>query len=43
MPVLVVCGALYGLALAWTGVRIAARLGESRLPELSLVALRSKL
>ena len=43
MPVLVACGALYGLALAWAGVRIAARLGEGRLPELSLVALRSRL
>jgi ABC-2 type transport system permease protein len=43
MPVLVACGALYGLALAWAGVRIAARLGESRLPELSQVALNSKL
>ena len=43
MPVLVVCGALYGLALAWAGVRIAARLAGSRLPELSQVALNSKL
>jgi len=43
MPVLVVCGALYGFALAWAGTRIAARLGQDRLPELSQVALRSKL
>jgi ABC-2 type transport system permease protein len=43
MPVLVACGALYGLALAWTGLRIAARLGADRLPELGQLALRSKL
>jgi ABC-2 type transport system permease protein len=43
MPVLVLCGAGYGFALTWAGVRIAARLGESRLPELSQVAFRSRL
>jgi ABC-2 type transport system permease protein len=43
LPVLLACAAGYGLALAWAGVRIAARLGEDRLPELSQVALRSKL
>ncbi|HEY1626123.1 MAG TPA: hypothetical protein VGG16_20225 [Streptosporangiaceae bacterium] len=43
MPVLVVCAAVYGLGLTWAGVRIAAHLGADRLPELALVALRSKL
>jgi ABC-2 type transport system permease protein len=43
LPVLLACGALYGLALAWAGVRIAARVGGNRLPELSQVALHSKL
>jgi ABC-2 type transport system permease protein len=43
MPVLVACGALYGLALAWAGLRIASRLAADRLPELSQIALRSKL
>jgi ABC-2 type transport system permease protein len=43
MPVLVVCGAAYGLALAWGGVRIAAIGAEPRLPELSQIAIRSPL
>jgi ABC-2 type transport system permease protein len=43
MPVLVACGALYGFALAWAGLRTAARLGADRLPELGQIALRSKL
>ena len=43
MPVLVVCGAAYGLALAWGGVRIAAIGAEPQLPELSQIAIRSPL
>jgi ABC-2 type transport system permease protein len=43
MPVLVVCGAAYGLALAWGGVRIAAIGAGPRLPELSQIAIRSPL
>jgi hypothetical protein len=42
MPVLVLCAAAYGLALAWTGVRIAARAAEERLPELCQSALHNK-
>ena len=42
-PVLILCAAAYGLALAWTGVRIAARAAEGKLPELCQVATRSKL
>jgi len=43
MPVLVLCAAGYGLALAWTGGRLAARAAEPRLPELYQIAVRSKL
>jgi ABC-2 type transport system permease protein len=43
MPVLIACGAVYGLALAWAGVRIAAQAAEQRLPELTQIAIRSKL
>ena len=43
MPVLVVCGAGYGFALAWAGVRIAAAAAEPKLPELYQIAARSKL
>ena len=43
MPVLVLCAAGYGLALAWAGVRIAARAAEQKLPELYQVAVRSRL
>ena len=43
MPVLVMCAAGYGIALAWTGVRIAARAAEQRLPELCQIAVHSKL
>ena len=43
MPVLVLCAAAYGLALAWIGVRIAARAAEGKLPELCQVAIRTKL
>ena len=42
-PVLVVCAAAYGLALAWAGVRMAAGLAEPRLPELGQIAARSRL
>jgi hypothetical protein len=43
VPALLVCAAAYGAALAWTGVRIAARAAEGRLPELCQVAIRTKL
>ena len=43
MPVLVVAGAAYGLVLATLGVRMAARIAEDRIPELTEIALRSKL
>jgi ABC-2 type transport system permease protein len=43
MPVLVVCAAAYGLALAWAGVRIAAGLAEPRIPELGQIGARSRL
>ena len=42
-PVIVLCAAGYGLALAWAGARIAARAAGQRLPELSQLAARSKL
>jgi ABC-2 type transport system permease protein len=41
-PVLTVCAAAYGLALAWAGVQIAAATGEGKMPELCQVALASK-
>jgi ABC-2 type transport system permease protein len=43
VPVLVVGAAVYGLVLAWAGVRIAARAAEGRLPELCQAAIRTKL
>jgi hypothetical protein len=43
MPVLVLGAAAYGIALAWIGVRIAARAAEQRLPELCQTAISSKL
>jgi ABC-2 type transport system permease protein len=43
MPVLVLGAAVYGVTLAWIGVRIAARAAEQRLPELCQAAIRSKL
>ena len=43
MPVLLLCAAAYGVALAMAGTRIAAYAAEGRLPELSQVAIRSKL
>src|SRR5579875_330822 len=42
-PVLMVCAAAYGLALAWAGVRIAAHTAEGKLPELCQVAIASQL
>jgi ABC-2 type transport system permease protein len=41
--VLVPAAACYGFALAWLGVRIAARLGEPKLPELVRAAVQTKL
>jgi ABC-2 type transport system permease protein len=43
VPVLLVCAAAYGLALAWIGLHIAARAAEGRLPELCQVAIRTRL
>ena len=43
MPVLVLCAAGYGIALAWTGVRIAARAAGRKLPELGQIANLSTL
>ncbi len=43
MPVLVLCAAGYGIALAWIGVRIAARAADKRLPELCQIANLSRL
>jgi hypothetical protein len=43
LPALVLCAAGYGLALAWIGSRIAARLAAEKLPELCQIAMRSKL
>jgi ABC-2 type transport system permease protein len=40
-PVLLACAAGYGIALAWAGVRIAARVAEPKLPELCQIALHS--
>ena len=42
-PVLLAGAAAYGLALAVTGVRIAAAAAEQKLPELCQVAMRTKL
>jgi hypothetical protein len=43
LPVIVLCAAGYGLALAWAGARIAARAATRQLPELYQLAVRSKL
>ena len=43
MPVLVLCAAGYGIALAWIGVRIAGQVAEQKLPDLYQIAVRSKL
>ena len=40
-PVLIICSAAYGLALAWAGVQIAAREAGARLPELCQIAVQS--
>jgi ABC-2 type transport system permease protein len=42
-PVLVLSAAVYGLALAWIGVQIAASVAEQKLPELYQLAVRSQL
>ena len=42
MPVLLVAAAGYGLVLATIGVRMAARIAEERVPELTEIAVRSK-
>jgi len=43
MPVLVLGGAAYGLALAWAGVRAAAIIAEQKLPELAQIAIQTAL
>jgi hypothetical protein len=43
MPVLVLGGAAYGLALTWVGVRGAANVAEQKLPELAQIAIQSTL
>ncbi|HEY7262535.1 MAG TPA: hypothetical protein VH589_13760 [Trebonia sp.] len=43
LPLLVLGAAAYGLALAWAGVLGAAIVAEQKLPELSQVAIQSKL
>jgi len=41
IPALLACAACYGIALAWAGVRVAARVAEPMLPELCQIALHS--
>jgi ABC-2 type transport system permease protein len=43
IPALIAAGAVYGFALAWAGVQIAATATTGRLPELCQAAIRSKL
>jgi hypothetical protein len=43
MPALVLCASAYGIGLAWAGVSIAAGIGAQRLPEITEIAVRSKL
>ena len=43
MPLLVLCAAVYGLALTCAGVGIAAQVAERKVPELYQIAVRSKL
>jgi ABC-2 type transport system permease protein len=43
MPLLVLCAAVYGLALTCAGVGIAAHVAERKVPELYQIAVRSKL
>jgi ABC-2 type transport system permease protein len=40
-PVLLICSAAYGLALAWLGMQWAAREAEGKIPELCQIAIRS--
>jgi hypothetical protein len=42
VPLLLVCAAAYGFALACTGVRLAAIAAEGKVPDLCQVALSSK-
>ena len=39
--VMLPCAAVYGFALAVVGVRVAAKVAESKLPEMCQVALRT--
>jgi hypothetical protein len=43
LPVLVLGGAVYGLALTWVGVRGAASVAEQKLPELAQIAIQTNL
>jgi ABC-2 type transport system permease protein len=43
LPLLVLVAAAYGLALAWGGVRAAAIVAETKLPELAQTAIQSAL
>jgi hypothetical protein len=43
MPLLVLCAAVYALALTCAGVGIAAQVAERKVPELYQIALRTKL
>jgi ABC-2 type transport system permease protein len=43
IPVLVLGGAAYGLALTWAGVRFAANVAQQKLPELTQIAIQSAL
>ena len=43
MPLLVLCAAVYGLALTWAGVSIAAAVAERKVPELYQIAVRTRL
>jgi ABC-2 type transport system permease protein len=43
MPILLLCGAIYGFAAALAGVQIAAAAAEHRLPDIAQIAIRSKL
>ena len=43
LPVLMLCAASYGIALAWAGGLRAARAASQRLPELCQIAIRSNL
>jgi ABC-2 type transport system permease protein len=43
VPVVMICAAAYGIALAWGGVEIAARAAVGKMPELVQVAFSSNL